>query len=65
MKKRFFIIKTSTIFDFSALRLLSIPASSAFFERFFSICGTVCTKRNGNMGDDLLIKRSFLKSNLK
>jgi hypothetical protein len=49
----------------TALRLLSIPASSAFIERFFSICGTVCTKRNGNMGDDLLIKRSFLKSNLK
>ena len=46
------------------IHLLGIPASSAFIERFFSICGVVCKKRTGNMSDNLLITRSFIKCNL-
>jgi len=45
--------------------LLSIQSSSAFIERFFSICGIVCKKRSANMSDDQIILRSFLKSNMK
>ena len=45
--------------------LLNIQASSAFIERFFSICGIICTKRNNNMGDELLIMRSLMKANIK
>ena len=37
-----------------AITLLNIQASSAFVERFFSICGVICTKRNTNMTDDFL-----------
>jgi hypothetical protein len=47
-----------------AQRLLTIPASSAFIERFFSVCGVVCKKRCGNMSDELIIMRSFLKCNI-
>ena len=47
-----------------ALRLLNIAASSAFIERFFSICGVISKKRCGNMGPDLTIMRSLLKCNL-
>ncbi len=45
--------------------LLNIPASSAFIECFLSICGIICTKRNNNMGDKLLIMRSLTKANIK
>ncbi len=48
-----------------ALALLNIPSSSAFIERFFSICGVICNKRSLNIGDDLLITRSLLKANVK
>jgi hypothetical protein len=48
-----------------ALILLNIPSSSAFIERFFSICGVICNKRSLNIGDDLLITRSLLKANIK
>ena len=48
-----------------ARHLLSIPSSSAFVERFFSICGVICRKRAGNMSDKTLITRSFLKTNMK
>ncbi|CAF1108316.1 unnamed protein product [Brachionus calyciflorus] len=44
--------------------LLSIPASSAFIERFFSVCGVICKKRAGNMTDYLKTSRAFLKCNL-
>lgn len=47
------------------VRFSSIPASSAFIERFFSICGVVCKQRAGNSSDDLLITRSFLKCNIE
>ena len=45
--------------------LLNIPSSSAFVERYFSMCGVVCKQRAGNMDPDLIITRSMLKSNLK
>ena len=48
-----------------AMQLLSIPSSSAFIERFFSICGVICKKRCGNMSDATIISRSFLKTNLR
>jgi hypothetical protein len=44
--------------------LSNIPSSSAFIERFFSVCGIVCKKRSLAMLDDLIIKRSVLKSNM-
>ena len=47
------------------LILLNIPSSSAYVERFFSICGVVNRKRAGNMSDETLINRSFLKTNLE
>jgi hypothetical protein len=48
-----------------AMILLNIPCSSAFIERFFSICGVVCDKRRLNSDDQLIIDRSFLKVNIK
>ena len=42
----------------------NIPTSSAYVEHFFSICGVVNRKRAGNMTDETLINRAFLKSNL-
>lgn len=48
-----------------ALRLLSIPATSAHIERFFSVTGIINSKRSTNISDELLIKRSMLKANLK
>jgi len=47
------------------LILMNVPVSSAFIERFFSICGIVCKSRSGSMGDDLIINRSLLKANLE
>ena len=46
------------------LILFNIPASSAYVERFFSICGLVNRKRAGNMTDRNLINRAFLKTNI-
>jgi predicted DNA-binding ribbon-helix-helix protein len=48
----------------AALILYNIPASSAFIERFFSICGITCRKNAGNMGPSMIINRSMLKANL-
>jgi hypothetical protein len=45
--------------------ILCIPASSSFIERFYSICGVVCSKRNGNMTGELVGERAFLKANMK
>lgn len=57
--------RTMPIMYKCANHLLSMPASSAFIERYFSICGVVCKKRAGNMTDDLIIMRSFLKTNMR
>jgi len=42
----------------------SINASSAFIERFFSICGIISTQRNQNSHEDLFIARVMLCSNI-
>ncbi len=47
----------------SGKKELRIESSSALIERFFSICGVVCTRRETIMKADLLIKRS-MKSNM-
>lgn len=48
-----------------AIVLLNINASSAFIERFFSICGIICKKQSGNMSDEMIITRSILKTNIE
>jgi hypothetical protein len=47
-----------------ALLITNMPSSSAFIERFFSVCGIIKNKQRGNMKPDLLEMRSLLKSNL-
>ncbi len=47
-----------------ALRLLSIPASSAQIERYFSITGQINTKQANSMSAELLETRSILKANM-
>jgi hypothetical protein len=44
-----------------ALLLSTIQSTSAFIERFFSVCGVVWKPMASNMKDDLIIKRSILK----
>jgi hypothetical protein len=44
-----------------ALRLLSIPATSAYIERFFNVTGIINSKSNNSMSSDHLIARSMLK----
>ena len=46
-----------------SLIFFNIPASSASVERLFSICGIVNRKRAGNMNNQTLINRAFLKAN--
>ena len=48
-----------------ALMVMTISASSAYIERFFSVSGIVCTNKSLNMKDDLIIIRSMLKANYK
>ena len=47
-----------------ARKLLCILSSSACIERFFSICGVICTNMRGNMSPDMVRKRSIIKLNL-
>ncbi|RMZ95369.1 hypothetical protein BpHYR1_025973 [Brachionus plicatilis] len=44
-----------------AKKLFSIPASSAFVERYFSICGVVSSKRNQNIKSKNFICKNVLK----
>jgi hypothetical protein len=37
-----------------ALKILNIQASTAFIERFFSICGIICSDKNSNINDKTL-----------
>ena len=37
-----------------AIVINNIPSSSAYIERYFSICGFVCSPRRANMKDDLM-----------
>ena len=43
--------------------VLNTCASSAFIERFFSICGAICDQRSNNISSELFIMRSILKAN--
>ncbi len=45
------LYKTATI-------LLNISASSAFIERFFSICGVLCDSRRESQSDETNIKKN-------
>jgi hypothetical protein len=49
----------------TAIILLNIPSSSAFIERFFSICGVVCECRRESQSDNMIICRSKLKANIE
>jgi hypothetical protein len=48
-----------------ALRLLSIPATTADIERFFSITGNINNKTRSNMSDELLEMLALLKVNIE
>jgi len=45
--------------------LSNIPASSAYVERFFSICGIVKKQRASTMTDGLFVARCLLKTNIR
>jgi hypothetical protein len=45
--------------------LLNIQSSAAGIERFFSICGVVCSERRGSMKNDLIRNRCILKANFE
>ena len=47
-----------------ALRLLSIPATSAQIERYFSITGQINNKTTNSMSPELLETRSLIKANI-
>ena len=53
-----------TLFNVATF-LASIPASSAFIERFFSIAGLYSNKRTGNVSVELLCARALLKANAR
>jgi hypothetical protein len=57
-------ISLPNIFNLSA-RLLSIPATSAFIERYFSITGQINDKTTNSMSPELLKTKSMLKANIK
>jgi hypothetical protein len=46
-------------------KLLNVQASTAFVERFFSICRIICNVKNTNMSDKMIIMRSILKTNME
>ena len=48
-----------------ALILLNINSSSAFIERFFSICGFIQDKRRQNITIELFKMRCILRANIK
>ena len=45
-------------------KVFSIPASSAFIKRFFSICGLACDKRSMNMNPETLIEKVLMRVNI-
>ena len=57
-------ISLPNLFNLSA-RLLSIPATSAFIERYFSITGQINYKTTNSMSTELLKTKSMLKANIK
>jgi hypothetical protein len=44
-----------------AMMLNNIPASSAYIERHFSICGAICNQRRSNMTPE---QRALIKANM-
>ena len=48
-----------------ACKLLSIPATSAFIERFFSLTGQINKQQSNSVSVDLLRTRSMLKAHMK
>jgi hypothetical protein len=65
--RRFWLKCSSTLpylFKLTKL-LLNIQASTAFVERFFSICGIICSEKNSNMKDENFVVRSILKANMQ
>ncbi len=48
-----------------ALRLFSIPATTADIERFFSITGNINSKTRANMSNELLEMLALLKVNIE
>jgi hypothetical protein len=48
-----------------SLILFNTNASSAFLERYFSLCGFVSKKNSCNISVDLFIARCLLRSNIK
>lgn len=62
-----FWLKNSTTYPLLtklASILLNINSSSAFIERYFSICGFASKKNRSNIGEDLFIKRCMLRANI-
>ncbi len=47
-----------------ALKLTNIPSLSAFIERHYSLCCTICTQRRVSMKSELIIQRAMIKSNI-
>lgn len=47
-----------------ATNYLALSSSSAYIERFFSICGIICNNRRNRMKDDLIINRGLLAANM-
>ena len=45
--------------------LLNIQACTAFVERFFSICGIICSEKNSNKKDENIVVKSILKANMQ
>ncbi len=48
-----------------AIVINNIYSSSAFIERFFSLCGIISNSRTGNMTSKLFTTKSFLKANIE
>ena len=47
-----------------ALLLMNIPSSSAYIERQFSVSGSICSQRRGNMSSEQIINRVVIKTNM-
>ena len=47
------------------LRLANIPSSSAYIERYFSLCGAICTQRKSKMLPEQISTHAMIKTNMK
>ena len=46
------------------LHLSNIPSSSSYIERFFSLCGSICSQRRANMSAEQIVGRAIIKTNM-